>query len=224
MSRAESTPVSSISTAGPAAAYGATFFNEMQLWASRGYFVIFLQPARQLGPRPGLCRPLRQVRRHRLQKPDAVLPMCAWKKVPDIDKDNLCVTGGSYGGYMTNWIIGHTDRFRAACAQRSISDWIAYQGTSDLGSWFNMKEHGADIEHNIEAFAGKFPPSSTPPTPKRRPCLSMRTKITGWLYGPRLRNVSSRCAGTASTAASSCSGANTTACRGGGKPQAPRAP
>ena len=67
------------------------------------------------------------------------------EKVPDIDKDNLCVTGGSYGGYMVNWMIGHTSRFRAACAQRSISDWIAYQGTSDLGSWFNLKEHGADI-------------------------------------------------------------------------------
>ena len=41
-----------------------------------------------------------------------------------IDRDRLGVLGGSYGGFMTNWIIGHTNRFRAACSQRSIANWI----------------------------------------------------------------------------------------------------
>ena len=40
------------------------------------------------------------------------------------------VTGGSYGGFMTNWIIGHTDRFAAAVSQRSISNWINFTANS----------------------------------------------------------------------------------------------
>ncbi len=44
--------------------------------------------------------------------------------------------GGSYGGFMTNWIVGHTNRFRAAISQRSISNWISFYGTSDVGAFF----------------------------------------------------------------------------------------
>lgn len=134
---------------GPRGAYGTVFFHEMQLWASRGYFVIFCNPRGSSGRGFDFVDLYGKYGdtdyKNLMQFADVCL-----EKVPDIDKDNLCVTGGSYGGYMVNWMIGHTNRFRAACAQRSISDWIAYQGTSDLGSWFNLKEHGADIEHNIE--------------------------------------------------------------------------
>ena len=52
---------------------------------------------------------------------------------PYIDADRLGVTGGSWGGYMTNWIITQTERFRAAAAQRSISDFEADFGVSDFG-------------------------------------------------------------------------------------------
>ena len=57
-------------------------------------------------------------------------------KYPDIDKDRIGVTGGSYGGFMTNWIIGHSSRFKAAASQRSISNWISFFGTSDIGYYF----------------------------------------------------------------------------------------
>lgn len=53
-----------------------------------------------------------------------------------IDGDSLGVTGGSYGGFMTNWIIGHTDRFKAAASQRSISNWISKFCTTDIGYYF----------------------------------------------------------------------------------------
>src|SRR5207249_7231214 len=53
-----------------------------------------------------------------------------------VDERRLYVTGGSYGGFMTNWIIGHTDRFRAAATQRSISNNISAFGTSDIGWHF----------------------------------------------------------------------------------------
>ncbi len=41
-----------------------------------------------------------------------------------VDEDRLGVIGGSYGGFMTNWIVGHTDAFKAAVSQRSISSWF----------------------------------------------------------------------------------------------------
>jgi len=54
----------------------------------------------------------------------------------DMDRNNQFVTGGSYGGFMTNWIIGHTDRFRAAASQRCISNWISMFNTTDIGYYF----------------------------------------------------------------------------------------
>ena len=57
-----------------------------------------------------------------------------------IDPERLGVTGGSYGGYMTNWIVTHTDRFRAAVTQRSISSWLSMFGCSDIGWTFGRWE------------------------------------------------------------------------------------
>lgn len=52
---------------------------------------------------------------------------------PYIDGDRMGVTGGSCGGFMTNWVVGHTDRFAAAVTQRSITNQISFFGTSDIG-------------------------------------------------------------------------------------------
>ena len=61
----------------------------------------------------------------------------------EFDKSRVGVTGGSYGGYMTNWIIGHTDRFKCAASQRSISNWISKFGTTDIGYYFNADQNQA---------------------------------------------------------------------------------
>jgi dipeptidyl aminopeptidase/acylaminoacyl peptidase len=57
-----------------------------------------------------------------------------------IDPERLGVMGGSYGGFMTNWIVGHTDRFKAAVSQRSISNWIHKFCTTDIGYYFNKDQ------------------------------------------------------------------------------------
>ncbi|MFK5280459.1 alpha/beta hydrolase family protein, partial [Lacticaseibacillus paracasei] len=57
-----------------------------------------------------------------------------------IDPDRLYVTGGSYGGFMTNWIVTHTHRFKAAVTQRSIANWLSMYGTSDIGYFFTPWE------------------------------------------------------------------------------------
>ena len=53
------------------------------------------------------------------------------------------VTGGSYGGFMTNWIIGHTRRFKAAASQRSIANWISFFNTTDIGYYFGEDQNAA---------------------------------------------------------------------------------
>jgi dipeptidyl aminopeptidase/acylaminoacyl peptidase len=53
------------------------------------------------------------------------------------------LTGGSYGGFMTNWLVGHQpERFRSAVTQRSICNWVSFFGTSDIGPWFTEGEVG----------------------------------------------------------------------------------
>jgi dipeptidyl aminopeptidase/acylaminoacyl peptidase len=61
-----------------------------------------------------------------------------------VDSSRLGVMGGSYGGLLTNWIIGHTDRFRVAVAERCISNWISFYGTSDIGARYTESEIGAN--------------------------------------------------------------------------------
>ncbi len=61
-----------------------------------------------------------------------------------VDADRLGVTGGSCGGFMTNWIVGHTDRFKAAVTQRSITNQISFFGCSDIGPEGTLAETGGD--------------------------------------------------------------------------------
>lgn len=63
----------------------------------------------------------------------------------DIDADHLYVTGGSYGGFMTSWIVGHTTRFRAASAVVPVTNLVSFYGTSDIGWWFAPGEVGPDL-------------------------------------------------------------------------------
>ncbi|MBW4438546.1 MAG: S9 family peptidase [Pleurocapsa minor GSE-CHR-MK-17-07R] len=70
---------------------------------------------------------------------------------PYVDAARLGVTGGSCGGFMTNWIVGHTDRFSAAVTQRSITNQISFFGTSDIGPEGTEGETGTNVWRNLEA-------------------------------------------------------------------------
>ncbi len=116
---------------GPKCAYGPVFFHEMQLWASRGYIVMFCNPHGSDGRGNEFASlNLRWGSidfRHIMAFVDNVL-----KTYPQIDEKKVCCTGGSYGGYMSNWIMGHTDRFCCIATQRSISNWITMYGVGDI--------------------------------------------------------------------------------------------
>ena len=116
---------------GPKTAYGPVFYHEMQYWANLGYFVIYCNPTGSDGR--GAFSDLRG--KYGTVDYEDLMAFCdkALETYPDMDERNVFETGGSYGGFMTNWIIGHTDRFAACVSQRSISNWISFYGISDIG-------------------------------------------------------------------------------------------
>lgn len=127
---------------GPRLSYGAVYYHEMQYWANHGYFVFFANP-RGSDARGEAFADIRgkfgTVEYQNLMDfTDRVL-----EQYPQIDQSRLGVTGGSYGGFMTNWIIGHTGRFAAAASQRSIANFITMEGTSDCGRTFAEGHGGA---------------------------------------------------------------------------------
>ncbi len=74
-----------------------------------------------------------------------------------MNADRVGVIGGSYGGFMVNWIIGHTDRFNAAVTDRSISDQISFFFSSDIGPRFNSDQMGGSPYDNLDHFWDKSP-------------------------------------------------------------------
>lgn len=137
---------------GPRGIYSNMFFHEMQVWAAKGYVVFFTN----IKGSDGRDDEFADIRdnyggtdfKNLMDFTDAVL-----KKYPNIDTTKICETGGSYGGFMTNWIIGHTDRFCCAASQRSISNWISFSFISDIGLYFGPDQNGCDGlfgEENVE--------------------------------------------------------------------------
>lgn len=134
---------------GPKTVYGEVFFHEMQYWANEGYFVFFCNPRGSDG-RGDEFADIRG--KYGTIDYDDLMKFTDWvlEKYPQIDKCRIGVTGGSYGGFMTNWIIGHTDRFKCAASQRSISNWISKFGTTDIGYYFNADQMQSTPWDNVE--------------------------------------------------------------------------
>ncbi|MDR1408187.1 MAG: S9 family peptidase [Tannerella sp.] len=141
---------------GPRTAYGACFFHEMQYWANRGYAVIFTNPTGSDGGGNTFADISAQY--GTVDYRDLMLfTDVALRTFDFIDPDRLGVTGGSYGGFMTNWIIGHTDRFKAAASQRSIASWISFSNTTDIGYTFTATQIGGDVWTNLEGLWTQSP-------------------------------------------------------------------
>jgi len=128
---------------GPHMSYSATYFHEFQYLAGLGYVVMYCNPRGSTGygeaHKAAISREWGNVDyKDILRFTDHVL-----KAHPYIDRDRLGVAGGSYGGYMTNWIIGHTHRFKAAVSDRCVSNFMSFFGSSDFGFLFH-KGFGMD--------------------------------------------------------------------------------
>lgn len=128
---------------GPHTCWGYSFSLEMQLMAAMGYAVIYVNPRGStsygqqfvygcVGDYGGA------------DYKDLMAAVDYAVSLGFIDEERLAVTGGSYGGFMTNWIVTQTNRFKAAITHRSISNWVSFWGVSDIGPTFLLNEFGHD--------------------------------------------------------------------------------
>jgi dipeptidyl aminopeptidase/acylaminoacyl peptidase len=115
---------------GPAGQLGFDWYHEFQVYRAHGWAVFFTNPRGSTGYGENLSGDRAQLGRQGLRRRDERrrydLAKYSW-----IDRDRLGVTGGSYGGYLTNWIVSHTTRFKAAVTLRSVSNFISDDGTRD---------------------------------------------------------------------------------------------
>lgn len=152
---------------GPKTEFSDIFHHEHQMFASAGYMVIYTNPHGSSGR--GVKFSDIRGRYGDIDYDDLMtFTDLAIEKYPQIDTEKMGVYGGSYGGFMTNWIIGHTDRFAAACSQRSISNWTSFYGVSDIGYYFAPDQTASDIWDNLDKMWDqspiKYAPKVTTPT------------------------------------------------------------
>ncbi len=116
---------------GPQVMWGLSFMHEFQMLASHGYFVFFCNPRGS----SGYGRHFQEIRENggHTDMPDIMQGMDeVLKREPSIDKEKLVCTGGSYGGFLSGWIVTHTDRFKAVVSQRGVYDELNMFGSGDI--------------------------------------------------------------------------------------------
>jgi dipeptidyl aminopeptidase/acylaminoacyl peptidase len=141
---------------GPSSMYGVDWFHEAQVYAAHGWAVFYANPHGSSGYGEEFQR---SVAKNWGGKPyvdlmdgvDAILAKYPW-----IDRERLGVTGGSYVGFMTNWIVGHTTRFKAAVTLRSIANFTSVEGTRDA-AYGHARDFGGDLFQNFDLYWNTSP-------------------------------------------------------------------
>jgi len=141
---------------GPAGQYGVDWYHEFQVYAAKGWAVFFTNPRGSTG----YGRKFQRGIVNEWGGKDYVDVMtgvsAAIARNPWIDTTRLGVTGGSYGGFMTNWIVGHTGLFKAAVTLRSISNFISDDGTRD-GAYGHREDFGGDVFQRMDFYWDRSP-------------------------------------------------------------------
>ena len=142
---------------GPFTQYGNGFFDETQVYAGGGYAVIYANPRGSSGYAeewgraimgPGELGPgWGSVDYEDLM---AVVDT-ALERYDFIDPERLGVLGGSYGGYMTSWIVSHNNRFKAAISERAVNNLVSMYGSSDVG-WVFKGYHGDFVHDAVDKY------------------------------------------------------------------------
>jgi dipeptidyl aminopeptidase/acylaminoacyl peptidase len=134
---------------GPHSAYGYIFDHEFQWMAAKGYVVLYPNPrgSTSYGQEFG------NIIQYHYPGDDYADLMAGVDELVArgwVDPRKLGVTGGSGGGVLTNWTVGHTDRFKAAVSQRSIADWTGFWYTTDFTMFTPFWFHGAPWEQEAD--------------------------------------------------------------------------
>ncbi len=122
---------------GPASQYGHGFFDEFQVYASAGYGVVGCNPRGSSGRGLDFTRAVIGEGWGRVDLEDVRTVLDAsLDRFARLDPDRMGVMGGSYGGFLTGWIIGQESRWRSAVVERALLSWPSFAGTSDIGGTF----------------------------------------------------------------------------------------
>jgi acylaminoacyl-peptidase len=141
---------------GPKSKFGHSLMFEHQLYAASGYVVLYFNPRGS----DGYTEEFADIRgRYGTRDYQDVMEAVdhALERYGFIDRERLGVTGLSYGGFMTNWIVTQTDRFRAAISQNGISHWPSFYGTTDIGFHFSPDQVDGDPWASWELYREKSP-------------------------------------------------------------------
>jgi dipeptidyl aminopeptidase/acylaminoacyl peptidase len=124
---------------GPHGEYSWAFFHEFQVLAGQGYLVFYVNPRGSCGYGEAFQKACvldwgGKDYEDLMTSLDQLIDRTGY-----IDSDRLGVGGGSFGGFMTNWIVGHTDRFKAAVSMRSIADFVSDYRACDIALWNDLE-------------------------------------------------------------------------------------
>ncbi|MFC1849345.1 S9 family peptidase, partial [candidate division CSSED10-310 bacterium] len=125
---------------GPRVHYGNLFMHEFYFLAANDYIVYFCNPRGSQGYGEEHAKAIWN-NWGSVDYDDVMAWVDFVSEKPYFDPQKMGVTGGSYGGYMTNWIVSHSNRFQAAVTQRSVSNLISMYGSSDF-NWGLQREFG----------------------------------------------------------------------------------
>ena len=148
---------------GPFTQYDNGFFDEFQVFAGAGYCVLYSNPRGGSGHSEEWGRAIRG-------PGDGAGPGwgtvdyedlmgvvdTALERFPFLDADRLGVLGGSYGGYMTSWIVGHTNRFKAALSERAVNQLVSAFGSSDV-FWIFERQFGGPMWEHVDEWMRMSP-------------------------------------------------------------------
>ncbi len=143
---------------GPMFQYGHFFFDEFQMAAATGYVVIGGNPRGSDGYGEGWAQDIIANYGNRdWEDVQAITSHLA--DLPEVDADRIGIGGGSYGGFMTSWALGHDDagRYKAGLVERAVTDFVSFAGTSDIGHFFVLAYLGATIESDLERVQQQSP-------------------------------------------------------------------
>jgi len=148
---------------GPFSQYSTGFFDEFQVYAGGGYAVVYANPRGSSGHAEEWGRAIRGPSNGHgpgwgtVDYQDLMAAVDAAVEQYDfVDPDRLGVLGGSYGGFMTTWIVGHTNRFKAACSERAVNNLISAYGSSDV-FWAFAGMLGSFLYDDFDAWAERSP-------------------------------------------------------------------
>jgi dipeptidyl aminopeptidase/acylaminoacyl peptidase len=116
---------------GPHMQFGPNFSHELQMYAAKSYAVLFINARGSAGRDEAFTTAVSG----NWGVPDMPDQLAATEHIValgGIDPDRIGITGGSYGGFMTNWILSHSDRYKVGVTDRSISNLISMYGTDDI--------------------------------------------------------------------------------------------